>query len=203
MNLPDRSGRTQGPEEGDQAPQRDQREPERDPQGRREEPRRSGQGDQNGQRPQNRRRPVMGGNSRLNGSRRPGKRGPEENNTNNLMKTILIWVGMFLGVFFIVYFFAGRSENDGAMITGDQYARLLQANKISQVTLEQYGQDQYRVRGKLKAPEDLKSITNTQGTIKTDKFTTNIAIPTRRSKSGLPAILAGRRPIRPAAGPIR
>jgi cell division protease FtsH len=170
MNLPDRSGRTQGPEEGDQVPQREQ-------QGKKEEPRRSSQGDQNGQRPANRRRPVMGSNSRLNGSRRPGKRGPEDNNTNNLMKTILIWVGMFLGVFFIVYFFAGRSDTDGAMITGDQYARLLEADKISQVTLEQYGPEQFRVRGKLKAPEELKSITNTQGSIKTDKFTTNIVNP--------------------------
>jgi cell division protease FtsH len=118
----------------------------------------------------------MGSNSRLNGSRRPGKRGPEENNTNNLMKTILIWVGMFLGVFFIVYFFAGRSETDGAMITGDQYARLLESNKISSVTLEQYGLDQYRVRGKLKSSEELKPI-NSQTSLKTDKFTTNIVNP--------------------------
>ena len=93
------------------------------------------------------------------------------------MKTILIWVGMFLGVFFIVYFFAGRSDTDGAVISGDEYARLLAADKISNVTLEQYGPEQYRVRGKLKAVQDLKSTTNSQGTIKTDKFTTNIVNP--------------------------
>lgn len=175
MNLPESSGRTQGPEEGGQEPQREQ-------QGRNDDPRRSGQGDQPRQgdkSPQNRRRPVMGANQRTNGSRRPGKRMPEDNNTNNLMKTILIWVGMFLGVFFIVYFFANRSEGDGALITGDQYGRLLADNRISQVTLEQYGQEQYRVRGKLRAPLDLKVI-GTQQTVKTDKFVTNIVNPEKQ-----------------------
>lgn len=89
------------------------------------------------------------------------------------MKTILIWVGMFVFVFFIVYFFAGRGETNEVEVTGNYYQQLLNDNKISHIVLEQYGPNQYRVHGTLKKPETLR-IGNTQQTKQTDKFYSNL-----------------------------
>lgn len=117
--------------------------------------------------PNGKRRPLVGQNPRSGkqgggqGGKRPngGNRRPgEDMNLGHIMRTVMLWVAMLIGVFVLVMIFQKRTEPQEIEIDTTYYEQLLQQGKIMSGRLEQYGLMQYRFHGTLRNRETLKNI---------------------------------------------
>ncbi len=98
---------------------------------------------------------------RPGGARRPNPNRPpqrEEMDFGHIMRTVLLWAVLLLGVVFLVVIF-NRSNNAGEVVVSvTEYQMLLNDSAFSSGTLEQYGQSEYRFHGKLRSDMQVKSV---------------------------------------------
>ncbi len=106
-----------------------------------------------------RRRPVSmpQGGKRTNGQRRPNAPRPqgqpprrEEMDFSHIMRTVLLWAVLLLGVVFLVVIFNRNNNAPEVEVSTTEYQNLLNAGDFVAGRVEQYGQNQYRFHGKLK-----------------------------------------------------
>src|ERR1017187_4570240 len=74
----------------------------------------------------------------------------EEMDFSRIMRTVLLWAVLLLGVIFLVVVFNRNNGPQEVEVTTTEYQTLLNNNDFVSGKLEQYGQSEYRFHGKLK-----------------------------------------------------
>ena len=102
--------------------------------------------------------------------RRPSGGGPnkEEMDLGRIMRTVLLWAALFLGVVLLVVVFSRNGNPAEVEVSTSEYQRLLDSSLIQSGKVEQYGLNQNRFHGTLKSqtrvlstesgPKDTKAI---------------------------------------------
>ncbi len=114
------------------------------------------------------RRPVSVAPDKANGQqsapKRTGGQGPrrssqqgEEMDFGHIMRTVLLWAVLLLGVIFLVVIFNRNNTPTEVEISVTEYQRLLNDSDFSAGRLEQYGLEQYRFHGKLRSDIQVKT----------------------------------------------
>jgi cell division protease FtsH len=130
----------------------------------------------NGQRPDpNKRKMNTPGRMTRPGQKRPRREG-DEMNLGHIMRTVMLWVAMLVGVFVIVIIFNKRNETPEPEISMSEYEGLLNQGQIRSGTIEQYGMNFYRFHGMLVRKDTLRTVSS--GVVQADRFVTNIIAET-------------------------
>ena len=96
----------------------------------------------------------------------------DEMDFGHIMRTVLLWAAMLLGVVVLVVIF-NRNNNPGEKeVSTSEYQRLLNEGAIAEGKVEQYGLTQYRFHGKLRAVRNVTTIEN--GVVSTQTIITNL-----------------------------
>ena len=96
----------------------------------------------------------------------------DEMDFGHIMRTVLLWAAMLLGVVFLVVIF-NRNNNPGEIeVSTTEYQRLLDQGLIAAGKVEQYGLNQNRFHGTLKGVSRVQSIEN--GPKDTKRIITNL-----------------------------
>jgi cell division protease FtsH len=137
-----------------------------------------------GQRPDQNRRPAQPGGQRPmrpTGRKQPN-RDADEMNLGHIMRNVMLWVAMLVGVFVIFFIFQRSKEPVETEISMTKYEELLNDGKILSGKVEQYGMNLYKFHGTLIGKIPLPRITdNVQ--VQNDKFVTNIIAETMNDQS--------------------
>jgi len=110
-------------------------------------------------------RPAKTGKSQAGGNRAgtPGSRrgGPprgEEMDFGHIMRTVLLWAVLLLGVVFLVVIFNRSNTPAEVEVSVTEYQTLLNDGDFISGQLEQYGQNEYRFHGKLRNDMQVKTV---------------------------------------------
>jgi cell division protease FtsH len=117
------------------------------------------------------RRPVSVAPDKANGQKPAPKRfsGPpqkrptsqgEEMDFGHIMRTVLLWAVLLLGVIFLVVIFNRNNNPAEVEVTVTEYQQLLNAGDLTAGKLEQYGLNEYRFHGKLRGDMQVMTIEN-------------------------------------------
>jgi cell division protease FtsH len=117
------------------------------------------------------RRPVSVAPDKANGQQSAPKRfsGPankrptpprEEMDFGHIMRTVLLWAVLLLGVIFLVVIFNRNNNPAEVEVSVTEYQQLLNAGDITAGRLEQYGPNYYRFHGKLRVDMSVKTLEN-------------------------------------------
>ncbi|HWF44306.1 MAG TPA: ATP-dependent zinc metalloprotease FtsH [Candidatus Kapabacteria bacterium] len=93
-----------------------------------------------------RRAPAGGGNRK------------DEMDFGHIMRTVLLWAAMLLGVVVLIVVFNSRNNPTEAEITTTDYQNLLDKGDITNGRVEQYGLSQYRFHGQLRTEMNVKNL---------------------------------------------
>ena len=97
---------------------------------------------------------------RPQGARRSQQQRREEMDFGHIMRTVLLWVVLLLGVVFLVVIF-NRSNNPAEVeVSVTEYQTLLNDGDFTAGTLEQYGTNEYRFHGTLKGTMQVQTVDN-------------------------------------------
>ena len=106
----------------------------------------------------NNKRPASGGPARRpNGQRKPGAPRKEDMDFSHIMKTVMLWAAMLLGVVVLVVIFNKQNNPPEVEISATDYQHLLTDGNIVSGRVEQYGLGMYRFHGTLRGPLTVKS----------------------------------------------
>jgi len=92
-------------------------------------------------------------------SKRPSPQG-EEMDFGHIMRTVLLWAVLLLGVIFLVVIFNRNNNPAEVEVSVTEYQQLLNAGDLTAGKLEQYGINQYRFHGKLRGDLPVKTLEN-------------------------------------------
>ncbi len=117
------------------------------------------------------RRPVSVAPDKSNGKapsqKRAGGPGPkrpmpqrEEMDFGHIMRTVLLWAVLLLGVIFLVVIFNRNNNPAEVEVSVTEYQQLLNTGDFTAGKLEQYGINQYRFHGRLRGEIPVKTIEN-------------------------------------------
>ncbi len=117
------------------------------------------------------RRPVSVAPDKANGQKPAPKRfsGPpqkqpsqqrEEMDFGHIMRTVLLWAVLLLGVIFLVVIFNRNNNPAEVEVTVTEYQQLLNAGDFTSGKLEQYGLNEYRFHGSLRSDMQVRTIEN-------------------------------------------
>lgn len=99
-----------------------------------------------------------GGKNRIpSGPPKLNKQG-DNNNMNQLIKTLLMWGLMIFGVYALIMLFSKQGDPQEFEITASYYQQLLNDGEVATGMVEQYGMNQYRFHGTLKKERNLQII---------------------------------------------
>jgi cell division protease FtsH len=127
-------------------------------------------------------RPKSSGNSskQTPPERKPGlnpKRGTSgpngENNMNQIIKTVMLWLLMIVGVYALIRIFNPSGDPQEVEVSTTYYQQLLSDGKIKAGEVEQYGVNMFRFHGILYQKETLPTMSGKQ-TIQADRIVTNL-----------------------------
>jgi cell division protease FtsH len=85
---------------------------------------------------------------------RKGPNGDDEGNIGRMMRTVLVWLTIFVGVS-IVYLIVTNGGAQPTPVTYNEYRRLLEADKIKSATIFKAQLNDYEFRGELKGSESV------------------------------------------------
>jgi cell division protease FtsH len=105
--------------------------------------------------------PKKGSGSPLKGPRRAptgGGNRKDEMDFGHIMRTVLLWAAMLLGVVVLIVVFNSRNNPTEAEITTTDYQNLLDKGDITNGRVEQYGLSQYRFHGQLRTEMNVKNL---------------------------------------------
>jgi len=92
-------------------------------------------------------------------ARRTAGGGPrEEMDFGHIMRTVLLWVVLLLGVVFLVVIFNRSNTPAEVEVSVTEYQTLLNDGDFISGRLEQYGQNEYRFHGKLRSEMQVKTV---------------------------------------------
>ncbi len=106
---------------------------------------------------------VPNGNQKAAGkrpqsSRRGAPQPREEMDFGHIMRTVLLWVVLLLGVVFLVVIFNRTNNPQEVEVSVTEYQTLLNDGDFTAGTLEQYGQDEFRFHGTLRSAMPVESV---------------------------------------------
>jgi cell division protease FtsH len=140
------------------------------------------------------RRPVSVAPDKVNGQKTAPKRfsGPpakrpspqgEEMDFGHIMRTVLLWAVLLLGVIFLVVIFNRNNNPAEVEVSVTEYQQLLNAGDFNAGKLEQYGQSLYRFHGKLRS--DMQVMTTEGKSEKAHDIVVNLIPETLNDQSKL------------------
>ncbi len=104
------------------------------------------------------------GSTAPRGANRPSGGGPprggEEMDFGHIMRTVLLWAVLLLGVVFLVVIFNRSNTPVEVEVSVTEYQTLLNDGNFISGQLEQYGQNEYRFHGKLRSDMQVKTVDN-------------------------------------------
>ena len=117
------------------------------------------------------RRPVSVAPDKANGQKPAPKRfsGPppkqpsqqrEEMDFGHIMRTVLLWAVLLLGVIFLVVIFNRNNNPAEVEVSVTEYQKLLSDSDLTAGKLEQYGMNEYRFHGSLRNDMQVRTIEN-------------------------------------------
>jgi cell division protease FtsH len=117
------------------------------------------------------RRPVSVAPDKVNGQQSAPKRmggsgqkrptpPREEMDFGHIMRTVLLWAVLLLGVIFLVVIFNRNNNPAEVEVSVTEYQQLLNAGNFMSGKLEQYGLNEYRFHGKLRGNMPVKTLDN-------------------------------------------
>ncbi len=84
----------------------------------------------------------------------------EEMDFGHIMRTVLLWVVLLLGVIFLVVIFNRNNNPAEVEVSVTEYQTLLNGGNFNAGKLEQYGLNEYRFHGSLRSEMQVKTIEN-------------------------------------------
>ncbi len=84
----------------------------------------------------------------------------EEMDFGHIMRTVLLWAVLLLGVIFLVVIFNRNNNPAEVEVSVTEYQQLLNAGDFMSGKLEQYGLNEYRFHGKLRGNMPVKTLDN-------------------------------------------
>src|SRR5689334_21385974 len=104
-----------------------------------------------GDRPREKRPTSKGGKNRNPLPPKFPKQGDNNNNNmNQLLKTLFMWGLMIVGVYLLISLFKDSGEPQEYEVSATYYQQLLTDGQIASGKVEQYGMNQYRFHGVLR-----------------------------------------------------
>ena len=91
--------------------------------------------------------------------KRPASQG-EEMDFGHIMRTVLLWAVLLLGVIFLVVIFNRNNNPAEVEVSVTEYQKLLNDSDFTAGKLEQYGVSEYRFHGKLRGDMQVMTIEN-------------------------------------------